>query len=491
MRLAAAAFATILRRLSSSIPEASAAASSCSSAVGSRASFDAPASSSAEGSGSFPGANRRPAGAASPSVSASLARSFGSSWESSKAHARGARRDVQLAVAGQPRRPRVAGDLLAHRLRPGRTIAVIPSAGPKRDELPLDVAADPLRLHDATRARPGSTSTSWFGSNGSADAPVAVTSVWPAAAQPLGEGAAPALVELREDVVEQEERRRGPRSSAAPPRRAGARARRAAARPASRSGAGRAPPAAIPTSSRCGPSPVVPRSRSRVEPGLERLARRRLGVVAELGAGQAELAGALGEGGHERGDRLARAPRRAPPRAPRPARVHGATASRDGELRRSTRRSAAFRCASAAPYSAGSAGPRREKPAEHAVEVGAARGRPAFDDGEPVGGEDERRDLARAAARPTRSGAPFSVARFALAGRERHLDLDRRAGRDRRASSTRGLGSPKRTSCASLRVRGEKPCVPTWSASSRFVLPAPFGPTASTSPGSRSSSSEA
>jgi len=44
-------------------------------------------------------------------------------------------------------------------------------------------------------------------------------------------------------------------------------------------------------------------------------------------------------------------------------------------------------------------------------------------------------------------------------------------------------------SCASARVRGEKPCVPTCSDSSRFVFPTPFGPTASTSPGCSSSSS--
>ena len=50
---------------------------------------------------------------------------------------------------------------------------------------------------------------------------------------------------------------------------------------------------------------------------------------------------------------------------------------------------------------------------------------------------------------------------------------------------------PKRIKLASLRVRGENPWVPTCSDSSRFVLPAPFGPTTSTSPGSSSSSSRA
>ena len=50
-------------------------------------------------------------------------------------------------------------------------------------------------------------------------------------------------------------------------------------------------------------------------------------------------------------------------------------------------------------------------------------------------------------------------------------------------NATRAAVSPKRISCASWRVRGENPCVPTWSDSSRFVLPAPFRPTTSTTPG--------
>ena len=60
----------------------------------------------------------------------------------------------------------------------------------------------------------------------------------------------------------------------------------------------------------------------------------------------------------------------------------------------------------------------------------------------------------------------------------------------RRARSAQTV-SPKRISSASERVRGENPWVPTCSDSSRFVLPAPFAPTARTSPGSRDSSSRA
>ena len=89
-----------------------------------------------------------------------------------------------------------------------------------------------------------------------------------------------------------------------------------------------------------------------------------------------------------------------------------------------------------------------------------------------------------------RSGAPFSFAFFASPGRSVTSIPSRDVPRSP-ASSIRAASAPKRTSCASLRLRGEKPCVPTCSASSRFVLPAPFSPTASTRPGWSSSSSEA
>ena len=72
-------------------------------------------------------------------------------------------------------------------------------------------AAPRRRSAPASSSRsPGTTSTSWLGSNGRADAAVAVISVCPSSAQPLRQRAAPALVELREHVVEQEQRRRRP-----------------------------------------------------------------------------------------------------------------------------------------------------------------------------------------------------------------------------------------------------------------------------------------
>ena len=59
------------------------------------------------------------------------------------------------------------------------------------------------------------------------------------------------------------------------------------------------------------------------------------------------------------------------------------------------------------------------------------------------------------------------------------------------STTTRAAVSPKRISCASCRVRGEKPCVATCSDSSRFVLPTPFRPTTSTIPGASARSSDA
>ena len=80
------------------------------------------------------------------------------------------------------------------------------------------------------------------------------------------------------------------------------------------------------------------------------------------------------------------------------------------------------------------------------------------------------------------SREPFSSARFgSVADRRMRSAVDTPA----RVPSIpiAAACAPNRISCASLRVRGEKPCVPTWSDSSRFVLPAPFRPTTRTTPG--------
>ena len=154
-------------------------------------------------------------------------------------------------------------------------------------------------------------------------------------------------------------RRRAARAAASPaarrsprPRRAGARARRAAARPASRSCAGRA--------RRSDRDVVQVRAEPgdaalevALEPARQRLDGRRLAGVVERRVRQAELAGALGEGRRENRERVAGGTRPAVPRAPRPARST-ARLPRACEAPTCTRRSAAFRCPTAAAYSTGS-----------------------------------------------------------------------------------------------------------------------------------------
>ncbi len=62
-------------------------------------------------------------------------------------------------------------------------------------------------LHQPGRTSPGVTTRSCAGASGSASAPVAVTSVWPSVAETLAEHAPAVGVELRQRVVEQQQRR--------------------------------------------------------------------------------------------------------------------------------------------------------------------------------------------------------------------------------------------------------------------------------------------
>ena len=117
--------------------------------------------------------------------------------------------------------------------------------------------------------------------------------------------------------------RRGGRRSA-PPRRAGARAPRAAARPASRSCAARGRRRRATMSSRCGPSPVTPRSRSRSSRASSAATVGGSPVVAKLGVREARARRHARRTAREqrerflaRGDELAsRARRPAPSTAP-------------------------------------------------------------------------------------------------------------------------------------------------------------------------------
>ena len=176
----------------------------------------------------------------------------------------------------------------------------------------------------------------------------------------------------------------------------------------------------------------MPRSRSRSSRASSAADGGRLAVVVERRGRQPELVGALGE----RRRRAARSPRGAPPRAPRrarrPARVHGATASRgakpgDDAAQRRVSLPDRGRVLGRQRRTAGSSRP------SDAVEVRAARGGPALDDRQPVGREDERRHLGaellgraqrravqlRPLASPRRSVTSSSSGRPPLSPRER------------------------------------------------------------------------
>ena len=104
-------------------------------------------------------------------------------------------------------RPRRAGDRRADRLRPrARHRGEHAGVGNARAaERAAKRSVEPF--HQPGSTRPGVTTRSCAGASGSASAPVAVTSVWPRRAEAVAEDAAAVGVELRQGVVEQEERR--------------------------------------------------------------------------------------------------------------------------------------------------------------------------------------------------------------------------------------------------------------------------------------------
>ena len=342
---------------------------------------------------------------------------------------------------------------------------------------------------DHSVADPCSTCTTWAGSTGSAEASVAVTTVWPAAAIRSPSDAPAAGVELREHVVEQQERPNGQQLRLGEEQREH---REPLLALRAETGADRGRRSSTSTSSRCGPEPRRAALEIRLQPRLELLDRRRLGVVAEQPRRPVR---ARRRARQSRGPSAASASRRAADERSARARRHAPS-----------RRSSALAVGVAELHA-----PQRQRSA-----APARRGSPAA--GPARGGQrrpSTRSKYARRAAGPPlttvrRSGVNTSVAisrRSELRRREARavqlgaLRLARRAGAPGRRSTTparvpldpdRGAaGVPNRISCASLRVRGEKPCVPTCSDSSRFVLPAPFRPTTRTTPGARSRSAVA
>ena len=241
--------------------------------------------------------------------------------------------------------------------------------------------------------------------------------------------------------------RRGARRAARPPP-AGARARRGAARPASRTSAARASPAQDDV--------VEMRAEARhaalevtLQPCLERRRRSAARRRSRAPPPASPSSSARSANGRARAARSpSAAPRRAPRRAPRPARSR---APRRRASRSPPPLVAARRFVDRPPpRTRTGSGARlgRRRPSD-AVEVRAARGGPALHDREPIGREDERRDL-RAQLLGRRGAARRSASPASLPGLQRDLELDRRGRRCHRRARPASQPPPRRIE---LRVR--------------------------------------
>ena len=327
------------------------------------------------------GLRQRPGGEPDASATPSAAAISPARWPSSKAHTESAVLHVHGAVAGDARRPGVAGDRGADRSGPALDAAPpCPACGPKRDSsarISLS-RADPCststscagldrqrgrvrrrdhRLpHAPRRARPGRG-----GGRGRA----------PRARRRAGAAAARQQLRLGEQEREHGEPLLALRAELAQVAVAARDQDVVEVRPEARSRRARGRARAAPRA----PRPSAARRRTRAAPPAARARRRARRTPARARPAP-------------RG-----APRRARRRASATRSVHGVerVARREAELDAPERgvslrerREVVLR----------HAGARRAEPAEHAVEVRAAGGRPALDDGQPVGREDERRDLA-------------------------------------------------------------------------------------------------
>ena len=303
---------------------------------------------------------------------------------------------MQRPVAGEPRGPGVRARS-SRRPRPATraTISVIDRRAAEARELALDLRRRAARSRDLARAVFALGDLEQLGRL--AGERVAARRRDERLAGPARTRSARIRrrsVELREDVVEQEQRARaGPLRPAARPRRAAARARPGAARPASRSvrrsRLGREDADVVEV--RAERRSCHARDRGRGAPRAPRRSARRPRSAARAASRPSSPARSA-KAGCERARRSRAGRPRARRRARRPARSR---ARAPPATRRRARPAAAPRSAAptAAPYSAESAGAAGAQPSERAVEVRPARGGPALDHDEPVGREDERRHL--------------------------------------------------------------------------------------------------
>ena len=236
------------------------------------------------------------------------------------------------------------------------------------------------------------------------------------------------------------------------------------------------------------PAPVVPRSRSRSTRASSCSDCRRLALVAKLRPGQAELARALGEVRLQRRQR-SRASR---PRARRRKRLDLLVPGRKClPCREDPGRLAERRVSLTDRRTVLGREPRastaRAVPM-HAVEVRPPSGRPALDDHQAVGREDERRHLTAqllgCAQTCAVQGRPLPAADL-----QRHLEIERNprpAHRARRCAPRRGRSGPaaRRPASAARSPASPRAATPAgWSCRLRSARSRARGP----APNSRSS----
>ena len=321
------------------------------------------------------------------------------------------------------------------------TASPIPACGPSRPSSMLQVVAE--RFHQ--RTVPGSTMSSWSGSAGKHRRVGGGDQRLPGAGDARGEDAAAGRIELREHVVEQQQRRH-------------ACALRDQLRLREEQREHREPLLALRAEAaqlaRAGDDDHVvevraERRRAAVEVAVESLLelrrRRRFALVAKLGRVETELAGALRERRAEQRQRLEpRRDERCPecrhllrPRSECVTRREAAGDTAQGGVALPDRGAVLRRQLRA----------RRREPAEDAVEVRAPGGRSALDDAEPVRSEDECRRLR---AQLLGGAQRRTVQRRALARARLEHDLDLQ--RHRRPAAAHGDPRRRLAEADQLRV---------------------------------------
>ena len=394
---------------------------------------------------------------------------------------RRADRYVQRSIPSQPRRPRVRGDRVAHDLRPrghdlghsaggaeagearcGRPCRFAPLRGPRHSGRHLDQLVGRRRERIRGRRRDEALTH-------------------PATRSPASAAVSRRARTERRRATAAAGRERSLSSSASPSKSARTDTRCSPCEPKRRRSR---PPARIAMSCRCGPSPSR-RARDRVGDAPRALPLSEAPPDRQVTPPRARVPPHARRTPARAARASPRGQQRARHRAPRRAGPWGESVPDESEA--ATRLSAAFRWPTAAAYSTGSvARAGKSRASTRSKYARRTTGEPLTID-EPVGREHERRHLSAQLLGGPQRGAVHLAFFPPVAEASRRAPPASVPARP--AARSGPHPRPRRITSASLRVRGENPCEPTCTASSRFVFPTPFGPTIRTRPGRRSRSS--